>query len=73
MRLELVEYRDDAIGVGVLVVEAVKRAGKPHRSVTELDGPTGKHLDDGQGIARQAARAATRLGCQQEIVSLPGG
>ena len=31
MRLELVEHRDDAVDVGVLVVKAVERAGEPHR------------------------------------------
>ena len=31
MRFDLVEHRDDAVDLGVLVVEAVKRAGEPHR------------------------------------------
>jgi hypothetical protein len=31
IRLELIEHRDDAVDVGVLVVEAVERAGEADR------------------------------------------
>ena len=31
MRLDLVEHRDDAVDVDILVVQTVERAGEPHR------------------------------------------